>query len=134
MDTQTYSYLEQYNFEKFNSFRTPVYPIFIRVIGLFGDASTEQLYTNVATAQELISLASVFICYLTMRKMTKNRIIQSIATLWYGCLPSIFHYNLCILTESLSISFMMIFFYTFVCYLQNKKNELLTERSKKMNY
>ena len=121
MDTQTYSYLEQYNFEKFNSFRTPVYPIFIRVIGLFGDASTEQLYTNVATAQELISLASVFICYLTMRKMTKNRIIQSIATLWYGCLPSIFHYNLCILTESLSISFMMIFFYTFVCYLQNKK-------------
>lgn len=121
LDSKSYSYLEEYSFEKFNSFRTPVYPIFIRVIGLFGDASTEQLYTNVATAQELISLASVFVFYLVMRKLTKNKIVQSAATLWYGCLPSIFSYNLCILTESLSISFMVIFFYTFVCYLQNKK-------------
>lgn len=120
-DTATYSYLEGYEFGKLNSFRTPVYPTFIRVVGLFGDDTTDELYARVAVAQELVSILSVFVFYLAMRKITKNKFMQSIGTLWYGCLPSIFSYNLCILTESLSISLFVVFLYTLFCYLQNKK-------------
>ena len=122
-DTSSYSYLEDYQseFGEINAFRTPVYPIFLKIVGIFGDDSVDELYANVTAAQESISLISVAFFYLLMRKLTKSKVTQSIATLYYGCLPSIFTYNLCILTESLSISFVVFFLYAFCCYLEKKK-------------
>ncbi len=122
-DTSSYSYLEGYQseFGEINAFRTPVYPIFLKIVGIFGDDSVDELYANVTAVQEIISLISVAFFYLLMRKLTKSKVTQSIATLYYGCLPSIFTYNLCILTESLAISLVVFFLYIFCCYLEKKK-------------
>jgi len=123
MDTSSYSYLEYYETGvlDIDSFRTPVYPNFLRIMGLFGDDTKEEVYARTVAFQEIISLASVAVFFLIMRKLTKNRIIQSIATLYYGCLPGIFTYNLCVLTESLSISIMLFFLYVLFSYIQEKK-------------
>lgn len=104
-----------------DKFRTPVYPNFIKFIDVFSENRLE-LHTNITYVQEIISIISVVILYKTLKNIFKNQSVNCFATILYGCLPSIFTYNRVILTESLSISFFVIYFCLVLKYITKPTN------------
>ncbi len=95
--------------------RTPVYPYFIRIIrALFGK---ENLINNIVYAQEVLSLISAVFFYLVVNRYFNNRWVKIISTLIFTLSPGIFNFNKCILTESLSISYIVFFIYLVIRYI-----------------
>ena len=118
LDTSSYVYFTQNILKgEINALRTPVYPNIIKFITLFDRSAG--LYANITIMQEIVSLISVVILYMTLRKVMKNQMTANLATIIYGCLPSIFTYNRVILTESLSISLFVMYFCLIIKYLTN---------------
>lgn len=117
-DTYSYVYFDDNIFKgEIDAFRTPIYPNIVKFMALFEKSSA--LYINIANFQEIISLASVIILYVTLKKNVKNQVVNYFATLAYACLPAIFTYNRIILTESLSISLAVMYFCLIIQYLKN---------------
>lgn len=105
-DTKTYT---GYPFNIFKGetdiFRTPGYPYFLKLIHfLTGNAELDSaFYIWVVVFQSILSLSSVILIYLAGRKLFKNKYVLSAAALFYGISPSVFSWDACILTESLSL-------------------------------
>lgn len=122
--TDTKTYFESYEGDiwngKIDRFRTPVYPELIRLIAQ-GETQRKVVFPSVVLMQEIISLLSVIVFYMTFRKIVKSKKIAYVATIFYGCLPMLLELNLCILTESLSISLLVFFFGILMSYLQKPK-------------
>jgi len=97
--------------------RTPVYPYFIKLIKLFG---AEQLIQNIIFAQSIISFLTIIVFYKTICIIFKNRAVIIMASLIYGIMPTIINFDKCILTESLSISAIVIFLYFIVSYFKKR--------------
>ena len=102
-------------------FRTPVYPLFLKLIrkitGIFnGEAD---YYKAVVAAQIMISFVSVIIFYFALSKLFKNKWVIFSATLLFGCNPLIIQWDNCILTESLSVFMTVFFLYIMLDYLKN---------------
>lgn len=97
-----------------NDLRTPLYPYFIKLIRLFGE---QNLIQNIVIAQSIISFFTVILFYNITSSILKNRVTICIATLIYGISPSIINWDKCILTESLSISAIVIFISLILSYL-----------------
>lgn len=95
--------------------RTPVYPYFIKLIHLLMPLNLD---TGIFVAQGALSWLSVFFFYRTASILFKSRKVAVAAALVYAVLPSLINFNKCILTESLSISFLVFFLYLFVGYLK----------------
>lgn len=116
-DTTSYIHFEKNILKgEVDALRTPVYPNIIKFITLFGRSA--EMYVNISILQEIVSLISVAVLYMTLRKEMKNQVLVNLATLLYGCLPSIFTYNRVILTESLSISLFVMYFCLIIKYLK----------------
>lgn len=98
--------------------RTPVYPYFIKFIGLFSEAN---LINNVATVQIIISYLSIILFYKTTRNILKTRWMIVAASLLYGAMLPIINFDKVIITESLSVSYMVLFMYLIAGYLQTPK-------------
>ncbi len=101
--------------------RTPVYPYFIKFIGLF---SAGNLINNVATAQIIISYVSIILFYKTTRSILKNRWMIIAASLFYGTMLPIINFDKVIITESLSVSYIVFFIYLIAGYLRTPKKSL----------
>lgn len=115
-DSQTYlGYSANLLLGQVEDYRTPVYPYFIRLIKLFG---TTNLIQNVVFAQSVISFLTIIVFYKTLKNILKKRVVIVIATLIYGILPSTLNFDQCILTESFSISALVVFLYFVVSYLK----------------
>ena len=112
-DTVSYVEFEENIFKgEINAIRTPGYPYIIKAIALLGGSS--RMFINITIVQEIVSLISVVVLYMTLKKVIKNQMVNYSATLIYGCLPSIFTYNKIILTESLSISLFVMYFFLII--------------------
>ena len=92
-----------------DAFRTPIFPYIIKLVSLFTD-DLRLIYIGTTFVHEIISIISVIILYVTLDKMFKSQIAKYTGTLLYACFPAIFTYNKVILTESLSVSFYVIYF------------------------
>ena len=95
--------------------RTPVYPWFIALIKLFGQ---ENLFLHIVIAQSLVSFLSIIVFYKTASLVFNNRLLVVLSSFVYGLLPSIVNFDYSILTESVSISAMVVFLYLAVSYLR----------------
>ena len=60
---------------------------------------------------------------MTLKKMFKTKKTADIVTLLYGCFPEIFTYNRVILTESLSISLLVMYFCLIIKYISEPTNK-----------
>ena len=96
-----------------NPFRTPVYPYFIKLIRvLFGQ---KYLYNNIVIAQCVISFLSIINVYYIAKILFKTRLVIILVSLLFGLMIPFINYDKLIMTESLSISFVILF----TCYLIN---------------
>jgi hypothetical protein len=98
--------------------RTPVYPYFIKLIALFG---TGNLINNVATAQIIISYLSIILFYKTARLILKKRWMVIAASLLNGVMLPVINFDKVIITESLSVSYIVLFMYLLAGYLHTPK-------------
>ncbi|SDF51593.1 Dolichyl-phosphate-mannose-protein mannosyltransferase [Mucilaginibacter pineti] len=94
--------------------RTPVYPYFIKLTGLFG---RQNLVDNVVTAQIFISFLSIIPFYRTVQMAFKKRAVIIAAALLYGVMLPVINFDKVLITESLSVSFMVVVLYLLVSYL-----------------
>jgi len=95
--------------------RTPVYPYFVKIMGLFGNDS---LIQNIILVQAIISFLAIIIFYKIAGTVIQNRTVIIIATIVYGIMPSLISWDKCILTESLSICAIVVFIYFTLRYLK----------------
>jgi len=115
-----------------DAFRTPVYPYFIKFVGLFstGQADLNQtpqyylghylfysknsLVRNVCYAQCFISFLTIIPFYKIVSSIFKQKWVYIIATLSFVISPSMLNYDKCVLPESLGMCFIVFFFYLFI--------------------
>ena len=123
-DTKTYT---NYPYNIFlgetDIFRTPAYPYFLKLIHyITGNPENNiRFYETVSIIQCALSLASLVILYLAGRKLFSNKYILSFAVLIYGVAPSVFNWDVIVLTESLSLFCTVVLIYIVFSYLANPK-------------
>jgi 4-amino-4-deoxy-L-arabinose transferase-like glycosyltransferase len=98
-----------------DSHRTPVYPYFIKLIGLFGH---QNLINNIVTAQIVVSFLSIILFYRIVRGVFKGPAVIFAASLLYGAMLPVINFDKMVLTESLSVTCILVFIYLSVCYLK----------------
>lgn len=114
-DTSSYTY--QYD----SSFRTPVYPMFGRVVSFFTGNEEVAWFTMMANIQKVAMFASVVLFWALVCSITKNKYLRFLTTLLYGASPAIFSWAICILTEAFSIVEIVALLFFTVKYLCKKK-------------
>lgn len=116
----TFTYSDSISYLLFNAnifqgeidaWRTPIYPAFIKLIQLFWGSDH---YMPIVIAQALISFVSVIVFYQSAKLLFHKRVVIISATIIYGIMPTIIDFDLCVLSESLSISTMVFIFYFFI--------------------
>lgn len=101
-------------------FRTPGYPYFLKLIGLFVN-NDSAVNTYVAVIQSFLSFLSVIILYFAGRKLFTNRYVLTFACFLYGIMPCVVNYDTCILTESLSLFCMVLLIYFVFSFIAKPK-------------
>jgi hypothetical protein len=99
-----------------NGWRTPVYPIFLKLIRFL--VTPGYFIQIVVFVQSLISFSTIIVFYRIVKSIFKKRNVIVVATLLFALSPSIVNYDKCILTESLSISFMVFYMGLVINYLR----------------
>jgi hypothetical protein len=99
--------------------RTPVYPYFIKLIGLLGN---QNVVDNVITAQIIISFLSIILFYKIVQALFKKRAVIFTASLLYGVMLPVINFDKLVLTESFAVIFSLIFIYLLVSYLKKPGN------------
>jgi hypothetical protein len=99
-----------------DAFRTPVYPWLLKAIAFLGP--TRNFLHDVAIVQACISFASIFFFYKIALYALKTRTAVLAATLLYGISPTLVNFDMCLLTESLSISSMVFFAFLITDYVK----------------
>lgn len=99
-----------------NAWRTPVYPIFLKLIRYL--VTPGSFIHLVVIVQSIISFSTIIVFYRVVKSVFRKRNIIVITTLIFALSPSIINYDKCILTESLSISFMVFYMGLIINYLR----------------
>ena len=119
----TPSYVEQYTENilkgKVNAIRTPVYPYFIKIIKKIGGSN--HLYTNIVLIQKVLFIISIILFYFSLKKITKNKLIQILLALSYGICPVTIFWNTIILTEGITLIEITALLYLTVSYIKEHK-------------
>lgn len=99
--------------------RTPVYPYFIKLIGLLGQ---QNLIDHVVTAQIIISFLSIILFYRVAKACLKKSSVIFAASLLYGVMLPVINFDKLVLTESLAVVCSLTFIYMMISYLQKPGN------------
>ena len=86
---------------KLDNIRTPIYPLFIKLIKLIG--GEENLLNNIAFAQKCLFIITLILFYYCIKQITNNKFILFIVPIIFGIAPCIITWNVAILTESIAI-------------------------------
>lgn len=114
-DTQFYlSAIENISKEKIDCLRTPVYPLFLKLCSVKGG---DNLVFFVTIVQSFVFLISIFFFFSTAKKIFNSTNIAKLITLLYILSP-VPNWCSMILTESLSISGMVIIMYYIVLFIE----------------
>ncbi len=99
-------------------YRLPLYPMLIDLCqALAGDWGLELL----TLLQLALSLLSVWVLYVTLRRLTDRGWVSLLCTLLYGCLNAVSGWDKTILTESLSLSLTVFLLWGVVSWLRAPK-------------
>lgn len=115
-DSPSYIYFNFHEFlnGKFSG-RVPIYPLVIRICEkIFGN----QFLEFVCILQYMVCFISIIFLYKLLKLLIKNEKIIMLVVILYGLCPSIIDWNNVIMTESLSLSFTVIFIYFLVKYIK----------------
>jgi hypothetical protein len=116
-DSPSYlNYLPNVFWGEVDAFRTPLYPYFIKLVRFF--VNPQFIIHKVVIIQSLISFSTIIFFYNIVKTTFQKRPVIIAATLLYAMSPSIINYDKCILTESLSLSFIVIFLSMIINYLK----------------
>lgn len=85
----------------------------------------ESLYTNIVYVQYAMMFISIILFYLCIKEITDKKILQGLGTIIYGICPFIFTWNNLILTESFSISGLVLLVFILLKYLKNTKKSTI---------
>lgn len=98
--------------------RPPVYGMFLYIVrAVAGDANAANA---AAFLQKLIALLVLPVLSATLRRLGVGSGWRSVFLLLYGACPAVYGWDNCILTESLSLSATVVFFFLIVRYIQEK--------------
>ena len=115
VDTATYYYAAQYILDGvLDAFRTPIYPIVIRLFQFINEADPLR---NILIFQHIVSFASIIPFYLVCKQWFNKKYIAFFASLVYTCLPQVLSYNNAFFPESLLLSSLVFFLYLFCTYI-----------------
>lgn len=118
----SYEYLSRDGFAIFHGspdrYRLPVYPL---LMDLFLKISEDNGLIFLGIFQFLVSLLSVFILYLTLRKIVDNKIICLAFTFFYSVYDAVVIWDDILLTESLSLSLTVFLLYGLVSFVKERK-------------
>lgn len=95
--------------------RTPVYPYFIKLIGLLG---RQNLIDHVVIAQMVLSFLAIILFYKIVKNVFKSPEIVVAASLLYGVMLPVINFDKLILTESISVNCCLLFVFMLMRYLQ----------------
>jgi hypothetical protein len=95
--------------------RTPVYPYFIKLIGLLG---RQNLIDHVVIAQMILSFLAIILFYRIVKNVFKSPGIVVATSLLYGVMLPLINFDKLILTESLSVNCCLLFVFMLMSYLQ----------------
>lgn len=120
----TLSYLSMYYKENIflgevNFSRTPVYPYLCKIVNLFSTESN--FYNNIVFVQKILFFISIILFYLTVKKLFKSKMLNSILTLFYAINPFLFLWNTVLLTEALSIVEITTLLYLTISYIKSPR-------------
>ena len=103
---------------KVDRYRLPLYPMLIDIFkAVFGEYFDAALCFCVL----LVSLLSIFVFYLTLRKLTDKKWIYLLVTYSYGTFNAVAGWDKEMMTESLSLSLTVFVLYGIVLYLEKHK-------------
>jgi hypothetical protein len=97
--------------------RTPLYPYFLKLIKQF--VNQKSFIHSIVIIQSLISFLTIITFYKVVNKIFENRYAIITSTLFYAISPSLVNFDKCVLTESLSISFIVIFISLIFRFIKN---------------
>ncbi|MBP5655256.1 MAG: glycosyltransferase family 39 protein [Clostridiales bacterium] len=98
--------------------RTPVYPLFLH---LCKKISPENVNRLAVTIQIVVFFISMWFFFRLVRQFTSNSVLCAAGTILYGCMTPITAFNFLMLTESFSISGLVIFAYLLVLFIKERK-------------
>ena len=99
--------------------RTPVYPILIRIfVKIVGYDSYKY---HLIRLQKILFLVGLVFLFLTVQKLTNNKIIASVVSLFFGMSPLLFFWTTFILTESIALFEIILLAFLTISYLKKPK-------------
>lgn len=101
----------------FDGLRTPLYPLILRIFRLL---SPDFFLFYTVLFQSVLGILSILVLYAALKKILKDKLAYWICV-FYGILPVLVNYELCILTESVSLSFMTIVISLLILYLDEER-------------
>lgn len=99
-------------------YRLPVYPM---IIDIFQRIFTRNIDMAICIFQMILSLLSIVVLYLTVKKITKNHSVSLVVTSFYSTLASVGSWDKILLTESISLSLTVFILYGIISYLMDYK-------------
>lgn len=103
---------------QFNSLRQPLYPYIIQMVRyIFGE---QRYLTGIVLWQMASGIASVLLLYKAL-KLWIDDIIAFVAAVFYGSLPILVEFEFCILTDSFSITFLVVWISLLLFYLKKPR-------------
>lgn len=98
--------------------RTPVYPLFL---DFCRKVNPDHVKEFAVAIQFVVFYISMWFFYKLMSRFTSNPAFLATATIFYGCMSPVIGYNYLLLTESFSISGLVIFAYLLVLFVEKRK-------------
>ena len=98
--------------------RTPVYPLFLHICNKITSEHVNELSVGI---QIVVFYISIFIFFRLISLFTSNHVIRAAGTIFYGCMSPVAGFNFLMLTESFSVSGMVLFAYLLVLFLREWK-------------
>lgn len=105
-------------FGKVDRYRLPVYPM---IIDIFQRVFVHKTDLAICIFQLIVSLVSIVVLYLTVKKVTKNKAVSLIITCLYSTLNAVSGWDKALLTESLSMSLTVFILYGLIFFLLETK-------------
>jgi len=107
---------------KIDSLRTPVYPLFLNLLGMkdtsYDTLHNPQLLDRIVLVQNILSLASVVFLYFALTYIFKSKKIILAVSILYSCNIYFIIWDYCVLTECFSLIGTVLYIFFLALYLK----------------
>ena len=108
---------------KVDLLRTPLYPVYLRFCEKIGGENVNQVAVSF---QIIFFFISIWFFYKLLEQFTSNHVMLAAGSILYGCMTPYINFNFMMLTESFSVSLIVIFCFFLVRSVKEYKFSFLT--------